>query len=244
MCTLFASVRQFPGCPLIVAANRDEQLDRPASGPRIWKLKVPFLAPRDDGAGGTWLGLNREGLFVAVTNRFGAARDRTRASRGALVVDALQASSAAVVHQRLGTMDAARYNPFHLFYADAQDAFVTWYDGAQLQQLKLEPGLHVITERSFAPEEAARVRTVTGRWRFDAAPSPEALAALLRVHRDDDPLASTCIHAPAFNYGTRSSLVLHRATDLARSQIHWADGPPCQSDFAPQPRWIAALVAA
>ncbi|MBM4380007.1 MAG: NRDE family protein [Deltaproteobacteria bacterium] len=34
MCTLLAAFRVHPDYPLLVAANRDERLDRRASGPR------------------------------------------------------------------------------------------------------------------------------------------------------------------------------------------------------------------
>ena len=55
MCTLIASVGQVPGLPIVVAANRDEALDRPSSPPSLWHLQPPFIAPRDERAGGTWL---------------------------------------------------------------------------------------------------------------------------------------------------------------------------------------------
>ena len=241
MCTLIAAVRQFECFPLVVAANRDERLDRPASSPRIWKLKTPFLAPRDEAAGGTWLGLNRPGLFVAVTNRFGVPKDNARASRGALVVDALQAGSAAALREKLGGLADKKYNAFHLFYADAKDAFVTWSDGEKIQHQSLEPGLHIVTERSLGGDDHARTELIHDRWKFSALPSADPLASLLRVHREEDPLGSTCVHAPVFNYGTRSSMLLYRADALKDSRIHWAEGSPCKADFAPQPRWIAAL---
>src|SRR5712692_8012823 len=71
VCTLICAFRVFPRWPLIVAANRDEHLNRPASPPRLWPGDLSFVAPRDEAAGGTWLGLNSAGLFVGVTNRFG-----------------------------------------------------------------------------------------------------------------------------------------------------------------------------
>ena len=72
MCTLVAGFAPASPLPLWVAANRDELLARPASAPRRWPNE-PFWAPRDEVAGGSWLGLTRAGLFVGVTNRFGAA---------------------------------------------------------------------------------------------------------------------------------------------------------------------------
>jgi uncharacterized protein with NRDE domain len=75
VCTLVAALHHFSGFPLVVGANRDERYDRPASPVQLWQAES-FVAPRDEAAGGTWLGLNARGLFVGVTNRFGAAKDR------------------------------------------------------------------------------------------------------------------------------------------------------------------------
>ena len=69
MCTLVLVVPE-PGGVLQVAANRDEFLARPADPPTP-SADGRWLAPRDRQAGGTWLGVNRAGLFVGVTNRFG-----------------------------------------------------------------------------------------------------------------------------------------------------------------------------
>jgi uncharacterized protein with NRDE domain len=84
MCTLVAFIHVWSGRPLVIAANRDERLDRPASGPTRWAGEK-FFAPRDEVAGGTWLGLHDSGLFVGVTNRAGSPRDASLASRGQLV---------------------------------------------------------------------------------------------------------------------------------------------------------------
>ncbi len=71
MCTLLVATRRWPGTPLLIAANRDEHLQRPAAPPssrRVGSRRI--FAPTDLRAGGTWMGLNDAGLFVAITNRF------------------------------------------------------------------------------------------------------------------------------------------------------------------------------
>ena len=68
MCTLVVASHVLPDRPLVVVANRDEQLDRASSPPFAWK--EGFFAPRDDVAGGTWLGVNDHGVFVGITNRY------------------------------------------------------------------------------------------------------------------------------------------------------------------------------
>ena len=79
MCTLALLVPP-PGGVLQVAANRDEWLKRPAAAPAVWT--EGWLAPKDLEAGGTWLGLNAQGLFVGVTNRAGIHRASDRALPG------------------------------------------------------------------------------------------------------------------------------------------------------------------
>src|SRR6185312_1305710 len=149
MCTLALEFAPDTALPLRVAANRDEALDRPATGPALREGPIRFIAPRDEKAGGTWLGLNSRGLFVGITNRFGQRPDPNRLSRGALVWDSLAQPSAEALHRALSTLEVRRYNPFHLLYADRSGAFATWSDGDARRQVQLQPGLHVVTERSF-----------------------------------------------------------------------------------------------
>lgn len=54
------------------------------------------MAPRDDVAGGTWLGVNAAGVFVGITNRYLGPKDDARVSRGALVTRALALPSARI----------------------------------------------------------------------------------------------------------------------------------------------------
>src|SRR2546422_10337095 len=135
MCTLV--LLQRPGMLLAVSGNRNELLARPASGPRV---ENGVLAPRDELAQGSWLGLNRHGLFVCVTNRHGAMVDPSRKSRGHLVLESLQARSARGLHDALAELRGERPNGFHLVYADLSDAFVSWSDGFAVHHLPLAAG--------------------------------------------------------------------------------------------------------
>ncbi len=225
MCTL-ALVVPPAGGVLQVAANRDEFLARPAAPPEA-SPDGRWLAPRDLQAGGTWLGLSASGLFVGVTNRAAGPRDPSRRSRGLLVLDALESPDAATLHRRLGGLDPAAYNGFHLAYADGAFAGLSWSDGTLLRQEGLAPGVHVITEQSLgAGEDGTRRRLVEERLASGQVLGLEGWLALLSVH-GLEPRAGTCVHSDAVGYGTRSAFVLHRGRSVAESRCAWTDARPC-----------------
>lgn len=231
MCTLVLAASAVPGCSLLVVANRDEMLDRPSTAPFAWP--EGFVAPRDDKAGGTWLGLNRHGLFAAVTNRFNGPKDEARRSRGELVKEALAAPTARAAHDRMAALRPDAYNGFHLVYADGRDVLATISDGHTLAQLSLGPGLHAVTERSFgAGDDHGRRERIGRAFPRLSRGGPDALTRLLSEHDPADPLAATCIHLEGLRYGTRSAMVLAVPEDGGPPRMLWAEGPPCTAPFA------------
>jgi uncharacterized protein with NRDE domain len=110
----------------------------------------PILAPLDIEAGGTWLGLNGRGVFVGLTNlrpdgpeSAGPIGRPGARSRGEVVMAALDARSATEAATMIEDLEAEAYNPFQLFVADAEQAWLTVYrDGSRTRAL--EPGVHVI----------------------------------------------------------------------------------------------------
>ena len=236
MCTLILLDRIVPGCPVLVAANRDEYLTRPAAPPARMAQGsggLAFVAPQDLEAGGTWMGLNAPGLFVGLTNRPVEVRARDRRSRGLLVLDALGFDKAAGVASEMREGLEGAYNPFHMLYADGHETFLTCLraDGAETR--RLEPGVHVVGNRDADDPDAQKVRRIQ---REVDQIDPEApfdrivseLTRVLRSHADPErPLENTCVHTP--EYGTRSSTILASAGE---HRGYWyADGPPCETKF-------------
>ncbi|AKU95862.1 hypothetical protein AKJ09_02526 [Labilithrix luteola] len=241
MCTLFVVAGVVPGYPLVVVANRDERLGRPASPPRIWP--GGFLAPRDEVAHGTWLGVNPHGVFVGITNRYLGPQDTSRVSRGAIVAEALAEPSAQAIHAKMAKVRARTHNGFHLVYADGRDVLATISDGEHIARLSLGNGLHAVTERSFgAGDDSARVKRVFAAWSRlariplagDKTPfDVDALGGVLAEHDPNDRLGSTCIHLEGIDYGTRSGMVLALGDDPSKNKMLWAEGPPCTTPFVP-----------
>lgn len=234
MCTLVAATRVWAGAPLVIAANRDERLDRPAEPPALrddGPLRV--LAPRDAQAGGTWLGLNAEGVFVGITNRFDRPPDPNRRSRGHLVLRALEAPTPAEAADRIAGIEPRAFNGFHLLAAGVRDAHLVWSDGAAIRRRALGPGVHVLTERSFGAAPSDREDFVKRRTQaLLSGPLPEVstFETLLRHHASAS-FEGTCVHMDERGYGTRSSSILLLSEERRASRMLHADGPPCVTPY-------------
>lgn len=249
MCTLVVAHRAWSGLGFLVAANRDEQLDRSSSPPRLWADRpVPLFAPVDEAGRGTWLGLNAHGLFVGITNRFGTAPPKKdRRSRGLLVLDALEEVDARSAAKRVAACEPSMHNRFHLLAVDRKGTYLIVNDGRQIREIQLATGLHVLTERSQVEgaEPNQREKLITSRMKVhleSGIPSEQDLAGLLSIHAED-PFDGTCVHAKTYNYGTRSSSLIWLYKDSVRF-LH-AEGPPCETpyrDYSAQAASVLALL--
>jgi uncharacterized protein with NRDE domain len=198
-----------------------------------------MVSPLDIRAGGTWLGLNAEGVFAAVTNRRTQQPDATRRSRGQLVTQALEAPSAREARDRVAAqVEAARFNPFNFFVSDGDEAFALSLGESERrpEQRELAPGAHVIGNVALAGEPSAKLEALRVRVEPAARRSADSVLAelseLCRHHDEADAIAGTCVHTPA--YGTRSSLLLRLGS--AGSELRYSEGAPCRApyrDFTP-----------
>ena len=190
-----------------------------------------MLAPRDDEAGGTWIGLSPRGVVAAVTNRFtGRPADPVRRSRGELVGLALAHDSAAAAAGALMLLDARTWNPFHLVIADARSAW-RWDDHGAAS---LAPGLHVVTELTPGADE----REAWLRSQWPATPDVDALHALMSTH-GEQPFSRCCVHYGE-TYGTRSSTLVFLGPVPPDARLFVADRRPCEQGFTERADLLAA----
>lgn len=118
MCLITWAWKAHPRYQLILAANRDEFKDRPTERAHFWPDAPDILAGRDLRAGGTWLGITRQGRFAAITNHRDMRKVRPQGpSRGLLVREALErdidpstTSGYAGFNLLYGSVDALRYH--------------------------------------------------------------------------------------------------------------------------------------
>src|ERR1700693_3210884 len=95
MCTLAIYFRATRDCPVVIAANRDEFLERPAGDPTTLLENPHVVGGKDLNAGGTWLGISEHGIVAGLLNRRAENGGNPDArSRGLLCLDALRRRAA------------------------------------------------------------------------------------------------------------------------------------------------------
>lgn len=249
MCLLIALYQAHPDAPLIVAANRDEALSRPAVPMTILRAEGPrVLGGRDELAGGTWLAIGEHGVIAGVTNRPAERSDPGKRSRGEWPLFLAQHSDAAsAVEAFLEEFDPADFNPGWLLVGDRRNLYyldVTWTSGSRAVQL--EPGVHVLENVPLeAPspkadliraqlQDVGQVRGVALRRRLGEILRSHELPTLPDAASGDSPprlpeRLAACVHTE--KYGTRSSTIVS-IPDAPQSPAVWySDGPPCQSEL-------------
>ena len=239
MCTLTLAWQVFEDAPVVLAANRDERLNRPSEPParRDWDASV--VAPVDDDAGGTWLGYNEHGVVIAITNRWLETDREGDRSRGLLVRDALgyESAEAAIRHVER-ELDERTYAGFNLAAVDEKAALLVEYDGIRRVR-NLDPGIHVVVNvgadggyaipsqrQEVGEQQAANADAVREALRPEPGEDGSAwLDRAATVVADHD--YGVCIHGDGF--GTRSSSLLRIGVDGVR--FEFADGPPCETEY-------------
>ncbi|MDX2246154.1 MAG: NRDE family protein [Bacteroidia bacterium] len=141
MCLILFGYRVHPQYELIIAANRDEFYERPTLRAGWWEENPSLLAGKDLKAGGTWLGLSKNGRFSAITNfrePFNIKPDAP--SRGALVTDFLAGDQFVMPYQNELRAKAADYNGFNLLTYDGEN--LGWFSNRGELGILLTPGIY------------------------------------------------------------------------------------------------------
>jgi uncharacterized protein with NRDE domain len=223
MCLILIALRSHPSYKLIIAGNRDEYHDRPTARACFWKEAPELLAGKDLRAGGTWLGITKQGRIAALTDyRNPVLNKRHAPSRGELVRNFLLSRENPVDYLKGLTQKADEYNGFNLIVGE-KDA-LHWYSNIGNKLKNLTPGLYGLSNNLL---DTPWPKVISGRNALSKLISeknnlsPENLFTILSdtsVADDKDlpdtgidiewerVLSSTFISSPT--YGTRSSTVL------------------------------------
>ena len=228
MCVLIVGVHCHEDAPLFLAANRDEAYARRATVPAPEELNgMRALLPRDEQAGGTWIGINAAGLVAVLTNRRDGDFDRERRSRGLLCREILSLPTVAASESFLAAAhERDHYNSFNLLVADPGEVALLSWNG-ESRTTRLGPGMHVLSNEHILGElEVPELDRSSG---LHGAKLRELLVEVLGSHiRRDERGFRLCKHGDV--YGTVSSSLLHRGRDGSLLFEH-APGPPCTTPF-------------
>lgn len=181
MCSVILLRRPDATWPLILGANRDEMAGRPWKPPgRHWPDRPNVVAGLDELAGGSWLGLNDEGVIAAVLNREGTlGPEAGKRSRGELVLEALDHADAADAALALAQLDTRAYRPFNLVVADNRDAFLIAHRGVTARNRpevqEVPEGVHMITAFDMDDARDPRMALYLPLFRHAAPPDPGRL---------------------------------------------------------------------
>lgn len=260
MCLILLAHRAHPDFPLVIAANRDEFYARPTAPAAFWPDAPHVLGGRDLVAGGTWLGLTREGRWAAVTNYRDPPTQRPgRPSRGALVADFLRNPSAPDEYLAAVAKDAGAYDGFNLLLGDLTGAYYlgnraggresggAHVDGRGIARRSLEPGVYGLSNHLLDTPwpKVARGRRLLQEVIDAGAPTTDALLEILYdtdVAPDDalpdtgvDPeweraLSASFIATPP--YGTRActALIIDRGGHARFVERSFGPGPRREGD--------------
>lgn len=241
MCLILFAIGQHPEYPLALAANRDERYERPTQPLAPWPEAPQLLAGRDLEAGGTWLGITRNGRFAAVTNvREWPPQSGWPRSRGTLVSNFLLGGMSPADYAVACTGDGDQYAGYNLLVG--QIGGDLWYCSNRGREplRRLQPGLYGLSNGALGdPWPKTRTGTAALRTELLRGPTPQGLLALLGDRRiaPDEELPETGVGldkermlAPCFiagdDYGTRAStaLLVDRAGNVALWEQNFGPG--------------------
>ncbi|MCW8947335.1 MAG: NRDE family protein [Sedimenticola sp.] len=248
MCTLVILYRPAHQWPLLLAGNRDEMRDRPTSPPAYhWPAQPEVIAGLDHLGGGTWLGMNHQGVVAVVMNREGTLGPAAgKQSRGDLVLQALQQESAEKAVSVLLSIKPESYRAFNLFIGDNQLCY--WIRNRdddqqnQLESFPIAPGLHMLASRELDDPSHPRIKHWLPHFQASELPVPEKqqweswsllLAAKAPANSPDGHDAMN-MDLPIGFATVSSSLIALPAASTEREPIWlYADGAPDQATFNP-----------
>lgn len=244
MCTVVLLRRPAHDWPLILGANRDEMKDRPWSAPgRLFPDRPHVIAGRDELAGGTWMGVNDDGLVACVLNRFGTlgAHPDYR-SRGELPLEALDHAEAKLAGEALADLNAQAYRPFNMVIADYATAWWVKNDGQRILVEEIPEGVSMLSAHDLNDtENSERLRLHLPRFRSAPAPDPDgddwmAWQALLASRESlETPRSAMQIETDiGFETVSSSLLALPQAWQDERKPVwKFCAGHPSVEEFRP-----------
>ena len=232
MCLILFAINPNSRYRLIAAANRDELYARPTQTAGFWDSHPGLLAGQDENMGGTWLGVNKNGSFAAVTNFMETPPDPLPSrSRGDLPTGFLTNDRDPKAYLDTVSSRENTYKGFNLIVAN--ETKCGYYGNRAGAPRELGKGYYGLSNQILNCDWP---KVIAGRTKLaeiiSAFEDPsEALFSLLLNQGDDRKFSSNFIAAD--NYGTRATTVVLIGTDgevVLEERNFGAHGNPLKSN--------------
>ncbi len=222
-----------PEAPILVAYNREESFDRIYPSPSIQSGKPRILASTDQHSGGTYLGVNQNGLFVGVVRRKKSGQTPASRSRGSLARDLLKCNSARrAVDIAMEELQSDQFGGVNYVIADSDFGWVV-QSGRETTATALDQGLSIVGERGLnerSDERSGMAQRLLTLQTLDSPVKFLAIASKVLARTSSDPARpSMVIRQPG--YGTVSSTLISLGTKPRDAIYQYSNGAPDQSKF-------------
>ena len=239
----------FKGAPIVALHNRYAKEWTVEYPPRVTKARYRVYSPIDVASGGTWVGFNEKGLFVAVTDQHSDGAKAVRRSRGKLVSNVLREfSSAREAAEYLRGEVGKGYQKGNFVVLDEESGFHLIYD-RDVTMRELKAGVHVVTNITaihgieLSPQaknlleraEARKKRALELARDINTQDLGEGLRALQRIaadHGGGKGRRSICYHDETVEWRMTSSTTVAVGEDVQDSRISYCPGNPCEKKFS------------
>jgi len=182
MCLLLLALNAVADRPWLLLGNRDEFHARPTAPAREWADAPGIFGGRDLAAGGSWLAVNRNGRYAAVTNVRRPGAQPAPRSRGALVGEFVGGGEIPAVYAATVARECTQYGPFNLVVGDAGGAcFISSIDATVR---RLGDGVHAFSNGSLE-DEWPKMRRLREKFSMSLNSREAEDAAFLDLLRDD-----------------------------------------------------------
>ena len=236
MCLIVFAWRPGHALPLIVAANRDEFYARPSLPLAQWPDAPHVYAGRDQEAGGTWLGVNANGRFAALTNIRDPHQPPARKSRGELVARFLNGTLPISDYLADVNGRSIEYAGFNLLLGTRDELW--HYNANHPEPTRLKAGVYGLSNAGLDTPWPKLIKAKAALTELLEDPQPEDLLGILSDPQTapfaelpdtgvglatESLLSSVFIASPS--YGTRASTALIVSADGTRRMVERSFGP-------------------
>lgn len=233
MCLLAIQYKLVAESPILVAANREERYDRVSIAPAIQSGKPRVLCATDQQAGGTWLGVNQQGMLVAVCNRLKPMVPLAPRSRGLLCRDLLRAGSARrAVDLAMEELSTGKYEGANYVIADGETGWVV-HGTDDVEAVELEEGLSIVSNGDVNDPRDERVKMAQRLLTLQTLDSPVkflAVASKVFARAPSQPGRPTMV-IRGKERGTVSSTLISLGKKPRDAIYQYAAGPPDTTKF-------------